>query len=136
MVLVFELMEGGDLHNYLSSRGRTAVEMAIGEDEAKALFYQLLSAISYAHNQHICHRDLKLENILLKEKSLQQVKIADFGLSDFYRYNFHVLSNLLLIFICKLNWMKLCFIHHFHFFKIVLPSHSRSFLFTYVISMS
>jgi serine/threonine protein kinase len=86
VVLVFELMEGGDLHNYLSSRGRTAVEMAIGEDEAKALFYQLLSAISYAHNQHICHRDLKLENILLKEKSLQQVKIADFGLSDFYRY--------------------------------------------------
>jgi serine/threonine protein kinase len=79
-------MEGGDLHKYLSSRGSTSKEMAISEEDARPVFHQLLSAISYAHNQHICHRDLKLENILLKDKSLSLVKIADFGLSDFYRY--------------------------------------------------
>lgn len=85
VVLVFELMEGGDLFRYLVSRGTQPHEMALHEDEARQLFCQLINAVSYAHNQHICHRDLKLENILLKGPTLACVKIADFGLSDFYR---------------------------------------------------
>ena len=101
VILVFELMEGGDLLKYLlnlsKNRGEGGTEIsppsspsssdihAISEDEARPLFHQILSAVSFAHNQHICHRDLKLENILLKSNSLALVKIADFGLSDFYR---------------------------------------------------
>lgn len=63
VVLAFELMEGGDLLSFLSRRGSTAREAALPEDEARALFLQILGGVSYAHNQHICHRDLKLENI-------------------------------------------------------------------------
>lgn len=92
VVLVFELMEGGDLLKYLlnleggpSSSPSSSDIHAVSEDEARPLFHQILSAVSFAHNQHICHRDLKLENILLKTNSLALVKIADFGLSDFYR---------------------------------------------------
>lgn len=85
LIMIFELMEGGDLLKYLLNRGNTASEMALIEDECKLVFHQILSGISYAHNQHICHRDLKLENILLKGPNLLHVKIADFGLSDFYR---------------------------------------------------
>lgn len=59
--------------------------VCLTDDDARLVFLQVVHAISYAHNQHICHRDLKLENILLKGPSLDVVKIGDFGLSDFYR---------------------------------------------------
>lgn len=84
-VLVFEVMEGGDLHKYMIKKGRETKDYGLPEDKARDLFGQILSAVSYAHNHHICHRDLKLENILLKDKELREVKIGDFGLSDFYR---------------------------------------------------
>ena len=64
VILVFELMEGGDLLRYLCKRGTTAAQISLPEDECRQLFHQILSGVSYAHNQHICHRDLKLENIL------------------------------------------------------------------------
>lgn len=95
VVLVLELMEGGDLFKFLYDRQVAAAGLdgplpaaynyALPEDEARHVFTQLISAVGYAHNQHICHRDLKLENILLKTKTLECVKIADFGLSAFYR---------------------------------------------------
>merc|ERR1711920_653281 len=82
LVLLFELLEGGDLYHYF----RDEAPGGLGEHEACKLFMQIVSGTSYAHNQHICHRDLKLENILLAKKGdLSDVKIADFGLSGFYR---------------------------------------------------
>lgn len=47
---------------------------------------QIVSGVGYAHNQHICHRDMKLDNVLLSRRGcLREIKLADFGLSDFYR---------------------------------------------------
>lgn len=85
VVLVFELMKGGDLYHYLLDRQQNSELFALTEDEVRGVFSQVLSAIGYAHNQHICHRDLKLENILLKTNDLSCVKVADFGLSAFFR---------------------------------------------------
>lgn len=49
-------------------------------------FFQIVSGVGYAHNQHICHRDMKLDNVLLSRPGcLREIKLADFGLSDFYR---------------------------------------------------
>lgn len=41
--------------------------------------YQVFSGIEYLHANEILHRDLKLENILFKDK--KSLVLADFGLA-------------------------------------------------------
>lgn len=64
---------GGDLLSFIEKRPFT-------EAEAVPLFHNILSALAHAHAKGICHRDLKLENILLTEQSTAVV--ADWGLSS------------------------------------------------------
>jgi len=57
------------------------------EKEAKNYFKQIVSGVGYCHRRGIIHRDLKLENILIKNnvhhdgKTTKTLKIADFGIS-------------------------------------------------------
>ena len=62
MVLVMEIAAGGELYDYLSDK------KCLEEKEAKRIFRQIATAVYYCHKNNICHRDLKLENILLDEK--------------------------------------------------------------------
>ncbi|CAK59998.1 unnamed protein product (macronuclear) [Paramecium tetraurelia] len=52
----------------------------INEDEAKILFRQISNAVSYMHEQDICHRDLKFENLLI-DYTTKKIKLIDFGYS-------------------------------------------------------
>ena len=46
---------------------------------------EMLSAVSFLHSRHICHRDLKLENWVLSGKDVwSPLKLIDFGLSTHY----------------------------------------------------
>ncbi|CAD8097618.1 unnamed protein product [Paramecium primaurelia] len=52
----------------------------INEEEAKILFRQISNAVSYMHEQDICHRDLKFENLLI-DYNTRKIKLIDFGYS-------------------------------------------------------
>lgn len=75
LAIVMEYAAGGELFDRISSAGR------FSEDEARFFFQQLISGVSYCHSMQICHRDLKLENVLLDGSSTPSLKICDFGYS-------------------------------------------------------
>jgi serine/threonine protein kinase len=50
------------------------------ENIARYFFQQLIGGLGYMHSIGLCHRDLKLENILLSGNP-PKVKICDFGYS-------------------------------------------------------
>lgn len=77
MYIILELMEGGELLDRIR-KGR------LSEFCAKLIFYQVVLAVYYLHKEGITHRDLKPDNILLKDHSDNPlVKVSDFGMSKF-----------------------------------------------------
>ena len=86
--LVCELCNGGSLSQSLD-KYRKMYRKPFTEEIVQYLMRQIVDAIKYLHSQHIIHRDLKLDNILMSydnEKDKEnmnllgaQVKIIDFG---------------------------------------------------------
>lgn len=68
LFLIMEIVEGGELFDYLVKKGR------LSENEALGFFQQIILGVDYCHNHLICHRDLKPENLLLDKN--RNVKIA------------------------------------------------------------
>lgn len=53
------------------------------DSDAAQIIKSILKAISYIHDRDISHRDLKPQNILIKDKEdLSSLKVIDFGLGD------------------------------------------------------
>ena len=70
---VTEYVEKGDLMNILKSQG------SFSEPQVFLILKDTLRALEYLHEQHILHRDVKLDNILLTPD--YQAKLCDFGIS-------------------------------------------------------
>ncbi len=70
-----EYASGGELYKYVEEKGR------LNEIEARKIFMQIVNAMSYCHTRGIVHRDLKLENVLFKNKGDLLIKVVDFGIA-------------------------------------------------------
>lgn len=71
--IVMEYVKGKTLKQYIQQHSPVQVETALD------IMQQLTSAISHAHQNHIVHRDIKPQNILIDENGT--VKITDFGIA-------------------------------------------------------
>ena len=71
--IVMEYIEGKTLKQLIKKRGVLSLQEAID------IMLQLLDALASAHDSYIIHRDIKPQNIMIKESGL--VKITDFGIA-------------------------------------------------------
>jgi len=86
--LVMELCNGGELSKCLEDY-QNKYHKPFSEEIVQYLMRQIISGIKYLHNNHILHRDIKLDNILVnfdseednKNKNMlkSKIKIIDFG---------------------------------------------------------
>lgn len=71
--IVMEYIHGRTLKQLISQRG------ALDQQEAVDIMMQITSAVVHAHEHNIIHRDIKPQNILVKDDGT--VKITDFGIA-------------------------------------------------------
>eukprot|EP00929_Paragymnodinium_shiwhaense_P089087 TRINITY_DN4932_c3_g1_i2.p1 TRINITY_DN4932_c3_g1~~TRINITY_DN4932_c3_g1_i2.p1 ORF type:complete len:794 (-),score=202.89 TRINITY_DN4932_c3_g1_i2:215-2596(-) len=77
IIMVMELMQGGELFDAIVEKGR------FPEPEARHVFVQIVDGLQYIHSKRVVHRDLKPENILIdhakSKPGLLDIKLSDFG---------------------------------------------------------
>ena len=71
--IVMELVEGITLKKFIEKKGRLAIKEAVG------IAIQIAQGLEAAHNNHIIHRDIKPQNIMISREG--KVKVADFGIA-------------------------------------------------------
>lgn len=71
--IVMELVEGITLKEYIERQGRLSVEQTLN------FTLQIASGIEVAHENHIIHRDIKPQNIIVSRNGT--LKVTDFGIA-------------------------------------------------------
>ena len=71
--IVMEYIEGITLKNYISAKGKLEIRESIG------IAMQIAQGLEAAHAQHIVHRDIKPQNIMISKEG--KVKVTDFGIA-------------------------------------------------------
>lgn len=71
--IVMEYVPGKTLKQLITQRGSIPI------DETVNIMKQLVSAVSHAHKMGIIHRDIKSQNVLVKDDGT--VKLSDFGIA-------------------------------------------------------
>ncbi len=71
--IVMELVEGITLKNFIERKGKLEVKEAVG------IAIQIAMGMEAAHANHIIHRDIKPQNIIISKEG--KVKVTDFGIA-------------------------------------------------------
>ena len=71
--IVMELVEGITLKKYIEKKARLSIKETI------SIAIQVSMGIEAAHNNHIIHRDIKPQNIMISKEG--KVKVTDFGIA-------------------------------------------------------
>lgn len=71
--MVMELVEGITLKDYIEKKGKLSAKETI------SIAIQMVTGMQAAHNQHIIHRDIKPQNIIISKDG--KVKVTDFGIA-------------------------------------------------------
>ena len=69
---ILEYAPNGNIFDYIYCK-----HSGLGELHSKIIFQKIMKGISFIHEHNICHRDIKLDNILFDENF--SPKICDFG---------------------------------------------------------
>uniref|UniRef100_A0A8C6UVS6 non-specific serine/threonine protein kinase n=1 Tax=Neogobius melanostomus TaxID=47308 RepID=A0A8C6UVS6_9GOBI len=77
VILILELVSGGELFDFLAEKE------SLTEEEATGFLKQILDGVHYLHSKRIAHFDLKPENIMLLDKNVPnpRIKLIDFGIA-------------------------------------------------------
>lgn len=71
--IVMELVEGITLKNFIERKGKLEVKESVG------IAIQIAQGMEAAHDNHIIHRDIKPQNIIISREG--KVKVTDFGIA-------------------------------------------------------
>lgn len=71
--IVMELVEGITLKSFIERKGKLEIREAVG------IAIQIAQGLEAAHSNHIIHRDIKPQNIIISREG--KVKVTDFGIA-------------------------------------------------------
>ena len=93
--LIFEYSNGGDLQACLNDYMKKHNDMPFPQNVVQHIMRQVISAFVYLHASKILHRDIKLQNILVKFPTEEdkeninmlkaEIKITDFGFARYLK---------------------------------------------------
>ena len=87
LFMAFELCEKGCIMDV--SMDKETKPLSI--DDARNFFAQMILGIEYLHENNICHRDIKPDNMMISKDGI--LKIVDFGVSEIFKEDSDKLHN-------------------------------------------
>ncbi|KAK0409654.1 hypothetical protein QR680_004678 [Steinernema hermaphroditum] len=75
-LMLMECVPGGELSSFAAT---------CGHDDLRAVFRQIVDAVSYLHSVNVVHCDLKPSNVLVSHT--KRVKLCDFGFAQYFYFD-------------------------------------------------